>query len=364
MGLIKETAYQYYTSKQEFVAAFNQKDFVLTFKNLPESKDEFKVYVNSLEVSASTYSYDYPILKMNSGMPLDTVVEVELIKKNTGDYRFISLKDIVNNFMIAYVGDGKIIDNVHRSEALFHCKRGIQEFAYDVSRVEKILEVELPMSLSIPMPQDYVNYVRISWVDSSGIEHPIYPSRLTSRPSQSIVQSSDYEYVFSNDGGLVESEPITNSAFNAFDIDNLSNSFQQEDSYLNRDYNNSRAMTIGQRYGLNPETANINGVFIIDEANGKISFSSDLSGKVITLKYISDGLGTDSEMKVHKFLEEAMYKHMAHAILSNKLNVQEYIVGRFKKERRAAISNAKIRLSNLKVAELTQVLRGAGKPIK
>ena len=364
MGLIQETAYQYYTSKQEFTSEFNQKNFVLTFSKLPESKDDFKVRVNSIEVSPSTYSYDYPILKMNSGMPLDTIVEVELIEKNTGSYRFISLQDIVNNFMVAYVGDGKVIDHVHRSEVLFHCKRGIQEFAYDVSRVEKIQEFELPMSLSIPMPQDYVNYVRVSWVDSSGIEHPIYPSRITSKPSQSVIQSSDYDYLFTNEGELIEGESITSQAFSNFNIDNLSNSFQREDSYLNRDYNNSRAMTIGQRYGLNPENANINGVFIVDEANGKISFSSDLSGKVITIKYISDGLGTDSEMKVHKFLEEAMYKHIAHAILSNKLNIQEYIVARFKKERRAAISNAKIRLFNLKAVELTQVLRGAGKPIK
>ena len=79
---------------------------------------------------------------------------------------------------------------------------------------------------------------------------------------------------------------------------------------------------------------------------------------------MSDGLGSDSETKIHKFLEEAIYKHIAHAILSTKLNVQEYIVGRFKKERRAAISNAKLRLSNLKIVELTQVLKGQGKPIK
>lgn len=364
MGLINETAYQYYTSRQQFSATSGQKDFVLTFSNLPELKADFKVFINDIEVAESTYSYDYPILKMNSGVALGSKVEVLLLKSNLGSYRFISLKDIVNNFMIAYVGDNKIIDHVNRYDVLFHAKRGIQEFAYDVSRVEKILEVELPMSLSIPMPQDYVNYVRMSWVDNSGIEHPIYPSRLTSKPSQSIAQSSDYDYIYSNEGGLVETESSTDALFmSASESDIFSNSVPESD-YSNKDFNNSRAMTLGQRYGLDPATANINGVFVVDEANGKISFSSDLSGRLITLKYVSDGLGSDSETKIHKFLEEAIYKHIAHAILSTKLNVQEYIVGRFKKERRAAISNAKLRLSNLKIVELTQVLKGQGKPIK
>ena len=50
-----------------------------------------------------------------------------------------------------------------------------------------------------------------------------------------------------------------------------------------------------------------------------------------SLKYISDSLGTDAEMQVHKFAEEAMYKCIAYAIMSTRANVQEYIVRRFKK---------------------------------
>ena len=64
----------------------------------------------------------------------------------------------------------------------------------------------------------------------------------------------------------------------------------------------------GQRYGLDPQHAQINGTFYIDNATGFIHFSSDLSGDIITLKYISDGLGTNDEMLVHKFCEEAVYK--------------------------------------------------------
>ena len=82
------------------------------------------------------------------------------------------------------------------------------------------------------------------------------------------------------------------------------------------------------------------------------------------LDYISDSLGTDGEMQVHKFAEEAMYKHIAHAILATRANTPEYIVQRLKKERFAAVRTAKLRLSSLKLEELTQILRGKSKQIK
>ena len=69
-----------------------------------------------------------------------------------------------------------------------------------------------------------------------------------------------------------------------------------------------------------------------------------LSGKIITLKYISDGVATEEEKLVHKFAEEAMYKSIAHAILSTRQNTPEYLVARFKRERFAAVRQAKLRL--------------------
>ena len=120
----------------------------------------------------------------------------------------------------------------------------------------------------------------------------------------------------------------------------------------------------GKRFGIDPETTQLNGVFIVDEPNGQFGFSSNLSGKIITLRYISDGLGTDNEMQIHKLAEEAIYKYIAHAILSTKANIPEYIVNRFRRDRRAAMRNAKLRLSNLKLKELTQVMRGKSKQIK
>ena len=121
---------------------------------------------------------------------------------------------------------------------------------------------------------------------------------------------------------------------------------------------------LGGRYGLDPQLAQTNGSFYVDNLRGLINFSSNVSGKTVILDYISDGLGTDGEMQVHKFAEEAMYKWISHAILASRANTPEYLVNRYKKERFAAIRQAKLRLSNIKLEEITQILRGKSKWIK
>ena len=69
-------------------------------------------------------------------------------------------------------------------------------------------------------------------------------------------------------------------------------------------------------------------------------------------------------MVIPKFAEEAMYKWIAYGCLSARLETPEYVINRFKKERFAETRKAKIRLSNIKIEEITQVFRGKSKFIK
>ena len=94
------------------------------------------------------------------------------------------------------------------------------------------------------------------------------------------------------------------------------------------------------------------------------SFSSNLAGSLIVLEYISDGLAYDLDTQVPKLAEEALYAHISHAIVASRINQPEYIVRRLKQERSAKLRNAKIRLSNIKLDEIVQVMRGKSKWIK
>ena len=112
---------------------------------------------------------------------------------NFGGYQFVSLTDIIDNFMATYVGKGKILTDVQRPDVSFHAHRAVQELSFDTFKSFKSQEIELPPSLTMVLPQDYVNYVKLTWSDASGVEHVIYPASKTSNPKP-ILQNSDGDY--------------------------------------------------------------------------------------------------------------------------------------------------------------------------
>jgi len=484
---------------------------------------------------------------------LDDTTQQQYYQGNDyGNYQFTSLNDIINQFIVAYVGEDKIISKIKRTDVAFHAQRAMQELSFDTFKSIKAQEIVVPASLQMILPQDYVNYTRVLWTDSSGIKHPIYPTKHTQNPTK-IEQDSDGNYQFpaahpvlinsdfsdtfqppwfksdvglttgggpmlgtdtiaitsgeltftqhvhstwskdksrvyaawqeidvsqlnvielSTKGttaaattnitggilkiGLIASAPdsstmyypdstavssnvipayiqtlsgnsahlewltgqsgvtqslvdddaidvssyntvwvlitsvvnfatvsTTDSGVNSIDDIVLTNietlnilqtatTSTTWDNYKSAtpsenqdDYQDDTYWPVdGSRFGLDPQHAQANGSFYIDDISGKIHFSSNISGKTVVLDYISDSLGTDGEMQVHKFAEEAMYKWIAHAILATRANTQEYLVARFKRERFAAVRTAKLRLSNIKLEEITQILRGKSKQIK
>ena len=273
-----------------------------------------------------------------------------------GTYQFINLDTIINNFMYVYVGENKIISKVNRTDVQFHAMRALQELSYDVLKSFKSQEIEVPNTLVMVLPQDYVNYRRIARVGTDGLERPLYPTRHTSNPF-AITQNADGVYQFTGDNLTEQTPSDTLSSFQ--DVTPVN--YQLYDINYSSDIEIS---TEGRRYGLEPEHSQINGSFYIDNLRGKIHFGAALSGETIVLHYVSDGVGTDAEMVVHKFCEEACYKHIMYGILSGRSNIPEYIVQRFKKEKFAETRKAKIRLSNIKIEEFTQIVKGMGKQIK
>lgn len=409
---------------------------------------------------------------------------------NHGEYQFISLSDVINNFQAAYVGEGKILQNVLNGDVSFHAHRALQELHYDTIKSCKSIEVEVCPNLKIPLPNDYVNYVGLAYVDANGIENKIYPTSKTSNPFA--VEQLDCDdcgdssgsYQFNSDGTLksqtigdcvtgcdfntswqntnftgtgslglasVDAAVVTmlgdgtfpsnqdaidyyTSWINAVDThcnclatnsavincgsftgwanynqvgiqggmsgagwsnltagamgvvwllggqwgtnptdgveiedfttpDQTSNSW---DSYKSNGGNVGDAQTtsLGKRYGLEAQYAQSNGSYYIDCHSGNIHFSSALSGKTIVLKYISDGIGTEDEAIVPKLAEEAMYKWIAYGCASARIDVPAGIIQRLKQEKFAETRKAKIRLSNIKIEEISQIMRGKSKFIQ
>ena len=251
---------------------------------------------------------------------------------------------------------------------MFFAKRGLQEFSYDTLKSVKTSELTIPQNLTIALPQDYVNYVRTSWTDRNGIKHIIYPTNnLTNSPYYTNIQDSKGVPTQDNFGENVEGTSLiqerwhsnNNQELNDYlaeNPDTLGFNFRGNGDFI---YSNNRS-----QYGLDPQYAQTNGYFNLNEREGKMSFSSGLVGELILLEYISDGLAYDTDTKIPKLAEDALYAHILHAIISTRANQPEYVVQRLKKERSAKLRNAKIRLSNIKIGEIAQVMRGKSKWIK
>ena len=408
MSLITETNQQYYQGAQGFRGDGVKLSFETTFdtnlilgsfdpNNVDYALNNFKLYTSTTGLPGSYVEYltVFTVVKnaitFSAGSEpangLYIVVQLKIldggkygateaekaygqvVEDNYGSYSYTTLNDAIDNFMVGYVGDGKLVQTAKRSDKLFHAKRGLQEFSYDTLKSIKSAELTIPASLTLVLPQDYVNYVKCSWVDQTGVLHPIYPTNnLTTSPYYTQIQDSAGVPTQDNFGSDIEGTSITQERWhsnsngdllnnNLTGVNDFSLNWNQNGEWIN--YQN-----FGQLYGLEPQYANMNGYFNLNEREGKMSFSSHLVNRLIVLEYISDGLAYDTDTRIPKMAEEALYAHILHAVISTRANQPEYVVQRLRKERSAKLRNAKIRLSNIKTEEITQVMRGKSKWIK
>lgn len=405
-GLITETNRQYYEGAQGFIGDNFILSFLTTFNtdliygsydpnDIDYALNNYKLYssltgfpgsftevianyavvANAIVFTAGNAPVvgEYIVVQLkildggNYGDPLDpnSYAYGNTVEQNYGSYAYIALNDIVNNFMSAYVGPEKLIPSVKRTDVIFHAKRSMQEFSYDTLKSIKSQELNIPPSLSVVIPQDYVNYVRMSWIDGGGVKHIIYPTNnLTISPYENPIQDNRGVPIQDNFSSNIEGDSLTEQRWRTHSDIQLS---FNANSFVGDWYNGDmwvQSAWYGRRYGMDPQYANINGYFTINDREGKISFSSDLVGKLIVLEYVSDGLAYDLDSRVPKMAEEAMYAYILHGIIASRSNQPEYLVQRLKQERTAKLRNTKIRLSNIKLEEITQVLRGQSKWIK
>ena len=493
---------------------------------------------------------------------------------NQGEFQFVSLEEVINNFTAAYIGQGKILANVLKGDVSFHAHRALQELHYDTLKSCKSIEIEVCSNLKVPLPHDYVNYSKIAWVDQNGIWRNLYPSlnktgnpfaveqtdtnctdcgdtsdtyqfngsdlkeqeeecnagthtcgitfepkisgqvitstsgavyentlwgilkamecsgnplfylnqaqralyfnqffgaitdwcncldqsgaawncgnpltfvagvdgngtQLNSigefwaaysydptdlylssftsavsgeflfdglvqwtygpgwHPPTSPVYDADGQDITSNLWGCLPSasgivDPTDGSTKLTGDIANInptattmtassptSNSWSNYKSQGNTGVALDTSLTtspavdsdtyynnVGARRGIDPQHAQSNGSYYIDCRNGMIHFSSNVAGKTVVIQYLSDGHGDPRELIVHKFAEEAMYKWIAYGCAQARTDVDPNTVVRLKREKFAETRKAKIRLSNIKIEEISQIFRGKSKFIK
>ena len=288
--------------------------------------------------------------------------------KNWGSYQYVSLQDIVNNFLLMYAGNHSLVNNEEKYKILFHAKRAVQELNYDAFKEMKVLELTVPDNLRFILPSDYVNWVRIS-LYKDGWLRPM-SENIQTLSAKAYLQDNTGRILFDNLGNALSPE------YSDIDFDRLTrikksiylNQGSQYDGQYGWNYDGMWYFdySIGTAYGLNTETANFNPTFNVDRKAGVINFDSPMVGQQCVLEYVSDGMegGDNSLITVNKLFEKYVYAYIQYEILNAKFGVQEYVINRARKEKSALLRNAKIRISNIHPGRLLMNLRGMDKQIK
>lgn len=265
---------------------------------------------------------------------------------NHSSYKYISLLDLINNFMDNQTGDDTLLGQVPIRKVIYQIKQAIKEFNIGNLNEPKGCEIELNDTLTAIYPPDYVSFCSVSYVNqvTGELMSMTINKQLNTFPSW--LQDQDANILFDQDGYILEGSSLNAELESQQNIVNYAfdtNCCSDLAGYRN---NNFRL----------DASQNRNGYFNLTKDG--IHFGSEALSKVIMLTYISDGLeaNDDAQIKINKLLENSVYAYAKWQILTNKSNVQEYIIKRAEKEYFAMRKNATIQLMNIRYEDIVFLL--------
>jgi hypothetical protein len=262
-----------------------------------------------------------------------------------GSYVYVTLEEMVNNFISNYTGDGTILGKAKRSKVIYQFKQGIKKFTMNALKEIKAVELELGDTLDIILPPDYVSYARISYVNPDTGELMFLSKNENSPLATAYLQDHDADILFDDDGFILEGSTYfseLNDTVNKRVFENLPNSNQG---------------SVGGNSSTNfklDTTQNANGYFNIDTRAGKIHFSSDNAARVIMLEYVSDGLeySEESNIKVSKMAENALYNFVNYNLMTPMFGVPMYEKKQAEKMWTSEYKNATIALMDIRIPDV------------
>lgn len=281
---------------------------------------------------------------------------------------FISLNDIINNFLIAYTGPGKMVPDAKRTEVIFHARRCLQEFAYDTlksqfSTTANLVSVAADPAgsrVKFPQPTDSVAIIKVV---RSANNPPSQASTLATAGSL-YTPGRIYDTFFDRDGGSgisVRVDTVTGGAavgpIATYTIMNPGTGYSINDIVSLVDIGGTglngqikitaldfftQPMTEVARVVTTPITSLTE--YSVDYATRELFFADALAGFAVEYTYLSNALTTDESAAIPKLAEEALYACMIYSIMANRDNPDPNMLQRLLISKIALLDLSKSRL--------------------
>lgn len=261
----------------------------------------------------------------------------------TNSYIYVSLENIVDDFIDTFCGNGTLIGKANRRKIVRHAKQGIKQFTINALRETKKVELELGDTLDITLPPDYVNWVRVSYVNPITGDLMFLSVNDDLPAGTAYLQDHDAAILFDDEGFILEGTTYHSSLKDTITERNFVSSFDVNSEETN--------------YNLDT-TKNINGAFKPIPREGRMHFSSDNASRVIMLEYVSDGLEflNESDIKVSKLAETAILHYINFNMMFSDSGIPMYEKKQAEKIYRAEYTNAKIRMMDVRIGDTMLVL--------
>ena len=259
-----------------------------------------------------------------------------------GGYQYVTLKTVIDNMLLEAEDDDSYIKNVKRSRIVNYAKQAIRTVTRQAANDVLAIEVTVPTSLSWILPQDYVNYVRISIVvqDKNTGSYRLHPLDVNRNINNATgyLQDDAGELLFDDEGQILTADSSNGYA---------------------KPYKRY-AFTDDYQPTLDTSKLSKHGEFVIDEKRGMILFSSDLSEREVVIEYVSDGLQaelSEEEITIHKYLRDTVENWIYFSCIERKRNIPANEKQRALLRYKTTLHQAKLARADFNLLQISRVLR-------
>jgi len=277
---------------------------------------------------------------------------------------FITLDNIINNFLISYTGPGKLIPDAKRTEVVFHARRCLQEFAYETLKSQFDVNLLIPnTSYVYTLPKDNITLAAIysdtrntvtiaSTIGTVTGDNP-YTATITTAVSNGFSAFLVGDIISgTNTAGTFGTGPMTVTALNSTTSISVSSPTVFTAGTVTvtlRVTPLGTLMTdITPPGGGTPSPLPALTEYYVTRVKQKqttVVFGALLTAVYnINIKYLSNALTNDETALIPKLAEEALYSCMAYAVLANRESTNPNVLQRLLIEKIDKLERSKSRL--------------------